>query len=164
MAKRDKATVQAGLSEKKVEAISKTGDLSKTAPAEKKAPAAKPAPEPVEEDGALATEETEGGKNIIDRSKHKYAAHKEAKTAGGRASVDNDDALASALRGKAAGDVVDLVKANGGEVNPNWDNLNQGLARMAAGNVLRKLAKRSEGVTIDGKVIKLEAAPEKAAA
>ena len=149
----------AKLSERK-EAIAKTGELSKDAKTEKPAKAPK-AEKPAK---ALAPERvaTEGGgKNIIDRSKHVYPVNKEQKTAGGRASVDNDDPLAAALRGKSAGDVIDLVRDNGGEVNPNWENLNQGLARMAAGNVLRKLAKRSEGVKIDGDVIKLDGPPTK---
>jgi hypothetical protein len=97
---------------------------------------------------------------VVDRSKHHYQTHKDAKTAGGRASVDNDDPLAKALRGKDAEAVIKLVQANGGDVGNGWPERNPGLRRMAAGNMLRKLARRSEGVTIDGHVVKLEPLPE----
>lgn len=113
---------------------------------------------------ALAGSNTTAEKVVIDRAKHNYTVHKDAKTASGRSSIDCGDPLAEALRGKTAAEVVDLVAANGGEPNPNWENLNQGMARMSAGNVLRRLAKRTEGITIDGKVIKLEATPTKAVA
>lgn len=103
---------------------------------------------------------TKSSSNVVDRSRYGYQANKEQKTAGGRASVDNNDPLAQALRGLDADAVVDLVRANGGEVNPNWEHLNQGLRRMSAGNILRKLARRSEGIKVRDTVVKLDPLPE----
>jgi hypothetical protein len=103
----------------------------------------------------------DGGGNIIDRSKYKYTAHKDVKTASGRASVDNGDPVAEALRGKTAQEVVELVTENGGTPNENWLSLkNQGLVRMAAGNVLRNLLKSNGFLKVNGKRIKAPAATE----
>ena len=173
MAKKDYQDKAAGKLSEQKQALAETGDLAKTDAAAAKAAKAAELAKAKEEKAAAAAaakaakaaepkpeRATTGVGNIIDRSKHQYAVDKEHKTAGGRASVDNADPLAAALRGKSAGDVIDLVQANGGEVNPAWENRNQGLARMAAGNVLRKLARRSEGVTIDGVVVKLDPLPK----
>ena len=94
---------------------------------------------------------------VVDRSRYEYMVTKDVKTASGRASVDNADPLAEMLRGKKSDEVIALVEANGGEVNPKWESLNPGLARMAAGNVLRKLAKRTEGIKVDGKKLAIAA-------
>lgn len=152
-----KATPAPKLSERK-EAIAKTGSLSKDAPLPTLDTQEHAEAPPTEADNAAP--KTGSAKNVVDRSKHTYEAHKDVKTAGGRASVDNDDPMAKALRGKDADAVVELVEENGGEVNPNWSFLNPGLRRMSAGNVLRKLARRSEGVKIDGNVLKLDPLPE----
>ena len=124
--------------------------------AEKPAPA--PKPTKVAEPKPAVSDDEKVVSGVVDRSRYDYVTTKEVKTASGRASVDNNDPLAAALRGKTCDEVIALVDANGGVVNPNWQNLNPGLARMAAGNVLRKLAKRTEGIKIDGKTLAIAVA------
>lgn len=133
----------------------KKGKTGKAPAAEVKEPKAKKttpvkAAPPAKSEGAAS-----GG--VVDRSRYAYESHKDVKTASGRASVDNGDPLAEKLRGKSSEDVIELVRVNGGEVPDKWKNLNPGLARMAAGNALRKLAKRTEGIKIDGKRMQLAA-------
>ena len=130
--------------------------ITKPAPASKakveKVEKVEKASDPAENDDAPVA-----SSGVVDRSKYSYTTNKEVKTASGRASVDNDDPLAAALRGKTSEEVINLVAVNGGTVNPKWNDLNQGLARMSAGNVLRKLAKRTEGIKIDGKTLAIAA-------
>lgn len=73
----------------------------------------------------------------------------DTKTASGRKSVDNDDAVAKKLRGKTLNEVRDIAIAAG--LGPRWNgtgdfkdkrawkDLNPGQARMAVGNALRAL-------------------------
>lgn len=89
---------------------------------------------------APAVKEDDGKKSVIGRD-HGYNVYP-IKTASGRRSVDSGDALAAALRGKSLEDVVGLVELNGMTKNPAWANINAGLARMAAGNMLRAELKR----------------------
>jgi hypothetical protein len=125
--------------------------------------------QPATEEKAPATTEAEGAvssdkKNIFDRSKYHYAKSG-VKTGSGRPAVDNGDAVAVAIRGKTAAEVCDLVKANGEEVPSRWSELNLGMQRMNAANVLRRLAKSEGGVQIDGNTIKIAVqAPVAAAA
>jgi hypothetical protein len=135
----------------KKEAVAKSGKLGEKATK----PALEKAPKPSASVTQLRDPGTSTG--VVDRSKYSYVAHRDQKTASGRTSVDNDDPIAAALRGKTASEAADLVEQNGGTVNPKWAELNEGLARMSAGNVLRKLAKRTEGVKIDGKRITIAA-------
>jgi hypothetical protein len=80
-------------------------------------------------------------KVTLDRSKYDYTAHKDYKTPSGRTAVDNADAVAEVLRGMTLEGVLETLVANGGTVNPKWAHLNPGMQRMAAGNVLRRIAK-----------------------
>lgn len=91
----------------------------------------------------------EKGKSVFNQERYKYEANG-VKTASGRKSVDAGDAVAVALRGKTADDVVALVEANGGQVKPNWASLNPGLRRMSASNVLRGLLSKNGKITVDG--------------
>jgi membrane protein involved in colicin uptake len=147
----DKAKVKAAADADKAK---EKADKAKT----KAAADATKAKEKVASDKAKADAKAERDANrepsaggVIDRSKYNYETNKDIKTASGRPSVDNGDELAAALRGKSADETVELVSINGGVVNDNWTNLNAGLRRMSAGNVLRRLARRSEGVVIDTK-------------
>ena len=90
----------------------------------------------------------------IDRSRYEDTG---VKSASGRKTVDNGDPLAVALRGKTYDEVVDIIKENGGEPNANWDNLNKGMARMSAGNVLRAMWRKANVLTIDGKKVRVPA-------
>lgn len=107
-----------------------------------------------------------GKSTLFDRQKYAYPKHG-GKTAGGRPAVDNGDAVAVALRNKDADACVQLVEANGLEVPARWAELNTGMRRMNASNVLRRLAKTENGVKIDGQVVRLapkEAPPDDVAA
>jgi hypothetical protein len=96
------------------------------------------------------------GKSVFDQARYKYAAN-EHKTASGRASVDNGDQVAVAIRGKDADAVVALVEANGGQAKPNWKTLNPGLRRMSAANVLRGLLSKNGKITVEGnEIVKVE--------
>ena len=91
---------------------------------------------------------------IFNRAKYSYQKSG-VKTPSGRPAVDNGDAVAVALRSKSADECVALVQENGEEVPARWAELNVGMRRMNASNVLRRLAK-GDGVRIDGQIIKLE--------
>lgn len=92
---------------------------------------------------------------IFNRAKYAYQKNG-VKTPSGRPAVDNGDALAVAIRGKNAAECIALVEENGEEVPARWAELNIGMQRMNASNVLRRLAKSEEGVKIDGQTIRLE--------
>lgn len=99
-------------------------------------------------DGAEGEQPTKG-KSVFDQKRYRYAPNG-VSTPSGRKSVDTGDAVAVALRGKSAQDVVDLVIANGGQSRENWGNLNPGLLRMSASNVLRGLLSRNGKIVVDG--------------
>jgi len=108
------------------------------------------------EEAATTTEETAPRKSgIFNRDKYNYTKNG-VKTSSGRPAVDNGDAVAVALRNKDADACVALVAENGVDVPARWAELNVGMRRMNASNVLRRLAKTEEGVLIDGQRIKLE--------
>ncbi len=112
---------------------------------------------------AAATEEAGTG-GVIDNSKYKYEKREE-KTAGGRPSTDNGDPIAAALRGKTPDEVIELVRANGAEPNPKWSELNPGMVRMNAGNVLRGIYRKTGQIKVGKVVVKNPdyVAPSKAA-
>lgn len=120
-----------------------------------KAPKAAKAPKAPKPPKAEVESEGEAKTRLIDRSRYHYEKAEGVKTKSGRPVFDSGDALAVALRGKSAEEVIALVEANGAQPSPRWSSLNAGMQRMNAGNVLRRLAKRPEGVEIDGTVIRL---------
>lgn len=91
--------------------------------------------------------------DIFDREKYQYEADKEHKTAGNRASVNNGDRLAQALTGKDGAAMKKVLKENGLDWNPAWDDKNQGMQKMNATNRLRAAIKRGEKIKVDGKTI-----------
>lgn len=93
-----------------------------------------------------------GGKSVVDTEKYQYEKA-DAKTAGGRRCVDNADRVASMLRGKSIDDIRAIFKANKLEFRSNWDDLNPGLVRMSAGNVLRGLVRKGTSIKIDNKSV-----------
>ncbi len=90
--------------------------------------------------------------DVINRDKYKYDGY-ELKTKDGKKKRgrDNGDRIAEATRGLSADDVIKAVKANGGEANPKWDSLNEGMKRMAAGNALRAIVRSGKTVEVGGK-------------
>lgn len=92
-----------------------------------------------------------GTGSVIDLAKYKdrYQVH-DQKTASGRKSIDVGDRLAKAMRGLSAKEVIDAVEKNGGKVNPSWKDRNPGLARMAAGNVLRGMVRQGKSIEVGG--------------
>lgn len=96
----------------------------------------------------------------IDRSRYQYSSS-DTKSASGRKTVNNGDLLAKALEGKNSEAVVEILVANGGEPKDTWANLNEGMRRMSAGNVLRALWRKNGHVTIEGKRVRF---PQPAAA
>ena len=110
---------------------------------EKKAPKAR-------RKAAVKSEAAKAG-SVVDVAKYKdrYKAHDE-KTASGRKSVDVGDRLAKALRGMTTDEVIGAVASNGGKVNPAWKDRNSGLARMAAGNVLRGMVRQGKSIEVGG--------------
>lgn len=135
-------------------AVAKTpakGLTKRTATDTRKAPAKAAAPV------KAPAKATDGTGPKIDRSKYQYDSS-DTKSASGRKTVNNGDALATALAGKTHTEVIDLVKANGGKVNDNWTNLNPGMQRMSAGNVLRAMWRKEGVITIDGKKVRAPAA------
>lgn len=109
----------------------------------KKAPKAKKAAKEAPKGDAVGS--------VIDTTKYadRYKQN-DTKTASGRKGIDVGDRIAKALRGLDVKAVVKAVKDNGGTVNPNWEKLNPGLARMAAGNVLRGLVRKGTTVEVEG--------------
>lgn len=84
-------------------------------------------------------------------SKEKAATYKvsDVKTASGkRKSVDNDDKVAKALRGKSVDDLAKIASKNKlGDRFKTWrGNLNEGMVRMAIGNALRAMVRHKEPV------------------
>lgn len=143
--KPSKAEKQAAMNPKTAKAKPVPAPTKAAAPAKAKAEP-KPKREPI------AAEDQKG---VINRSKYVYPKN-DVKTATGRPSVDNGDAVAVAIRGMDAATVVSLVEANGAEVPERWAELNTGMQRMNAANVLRRLAKDEKGIKIGGKTVKLE--------
>lgn len=90
---------------------------------------------------------------IINSERYKYGRNG-GKTKTGRAAVDNGDALAEALRGLSIDDVFAAVKANGEKVPEKWQDLNPGMQRMVASNVLRGILRRTGTVTVKGTIIR----------
>lgn len=121
------------------------------AAAKKKAAAPKKAPAAPRKRAVEVASEASGEGVRIDRAKYQYEAHKDVKTASGRASLDNGDAVADALRGRSLDEVMQAVVDSGGEVKDNWANLNQGMARMSAGNTLRGLYRKMGRIKIGGR-------------
>lgn len=76
-----------------------------------------------------------------------YTRHADKKTAGGNVSVDNNDALATKLRGKSLADVYEaaakvVTDKDGGSLSVNklkslYGHLNPGMQRMVLGNRMR---------------------------
>lgn len=97
----------------------------------------------------------------INRAKYDYVVHDDIKTPSGRASVDNNDAVAAALRGMTVEQVMDTLTKSGGTVQTKWVNLNQGMQRMAAGNVIRRIYNAGEPVLLpDGTKLQGTAKPK----
>lgn len=105
-------------------------------------------------------------RSVVDRKRYDYVTHKAIKTQSGRAAVDNDDPVASALRGLTLEQVTETLTNSGGEISEKWAKLNPGMQRMSMGNVIRRFY--NEGKTIhlpDGSelegVAKEKATPKK---
>lgn len=81
-------------------------------------------------------------KVTLDRDRYDYTAHKDFRTESGRVVVDNGDGVAEIIRGMSLEGVYAVLEANGGERKPEWANLNTGMQRMSAGNVLRRLHRK----------------------
>lgn len=99
-------------------------------------------------------------RSVVPRDRYSYVTHDDVKTQSGRASVDNDDTIASALRGKTTEQVYEVLTASGGEIQDKWLRLNPGMQRMAAGNVIRRIYNAGEPVLVDGETLKREAVPK----
>lgn len=89
---------------------------------------------------------------IVNNERYKYNRNG-TKTATGRAAVDNGDALAEALRGMSNPEILQSVLDNGETVKASWTNLNPGMQRMVASNVLRGVMRRNGSVKIGTKVV-----------
>lgn len=89
---------------------------------------------------------------LFDTERYKYDRNG-VKTPGGRAAVDNGDELAQALRGRTIEQIFDDVLANDEKVQDRWHNLNNGMKRMVASNVLRGVMRRKGSVVVDGTTI-----------
>lgn len=122
----------------KGDVVGKKGKATKATKAKAKVKAKKPA------DG----EQTD----LFDRDRYSYERH-DTKTAGGRKSVNSGDRVALALMGKDSGEMKKLLKENGLEWNPRWDDLNEGMRKMNSANRLRAAVKRGEKIKIDGKTV-----------
>jgi hypothetical protein len=84
---------------------------------------------------------------------HKRYKKSEQKTASGkRHSLDLDDGLARALRGKDVTALQSVADENGIEWQ-RWKGMNPGRFRMTLGRVLRKMLKTNP-VLVDGKEVK----------
>lgn len=92
---------------------------------------------------------------IMNSSRYKYNRNG-TKTATGRAAVDNGDALAEALRGQTLDQILQDVADNGQEVPGRWLELNNGMRRMVASNVLRGVLRREGRVKVAGRWVQLE--------
>lgn len=139
--------------------------MARTASAKKegaKAPRKAAAKEAAPKKAAAPKEpsETNGTGPRIDRSRYQYDAAG-TKSASGRKTVNNGDLLAKALEGKDSAAVIEVLTSNGGEAKDTWANLNEGMRRMSAGNVLRALWRKNGHVTVDGKRVRF---PQQAAA
>lgn len=86
----------------------------------------------------------------LDPTKYGYQVNRNFRTSSGRSTIDNGDKVAEVLRGMTLAGVFMVLEANGGEVSPDWEHLNLGMQRMAAGNVLRRIARKldAEGGTL----------------
>jgi hypothetical protein len=81
----------------------------------------------------------------------KYTTH-EAKTGSGkRRAVDNNDKVASALRGTTEKDWAKIAKENGIKLNKE---LQAGLRRLALGNSLRRVLRVEKKINVLGKTVK----------
>lgn len=86
-----------------------------------------------------------------------YKTH-DTKTASGRKSVDNDDAVAAKLRGKDLSELKEIADKAGllprwngtGDFKDKkgWKDLNPGQTRMALGNALRKIERDKTGAKV----------------
>ncbi len=105
------------------------------------------------------------GSGVVKRDRYQYMAHAASRTPSGRTAIDNNDTVADMLRSKSLEEVYEILRQHGGEPKESWFSLNQGLARMAAGNMLRGLLKKRDNPASEkpkrGKVAAAEApAPE----
>lgn len=88
---------------------------------------------------------------MIDRSKYKYdpISYTDPKTGKKRRSLGNGDAVARAMLGLSADDLVTVCKANGlDELAAKKDAINPGQFRMMVGNALRGLVRKGTAVNV----------------
>ena len=86
-------------------------------------------------------------KSVISADKAAKYKVSDVKTASGkRKSVDNDDKIAKALRGKSVDDLRKIANKTGlgDRFKANWSKLNPGMLRMSMGNALRAKARHGE--------------------
>lgn len=81
----------------------------------------------------------------------RYVTHDVKTGSGKRRAVDNDDKVASALRGTTEKDWAKIAKENGIKININ---LQAGLRRLALGNSLRRVLRVEKKISVLGKTVK----------
>lgn len=83
----------------------------------------------------------------------KYKVHDVKTGSGKRRAVDNNDRVASALRGLSEREWKKVASENKIKVK-NFDTLNAGLRRLALGNALRRVMRVEGKMTVLGKTVR----------